>query len=551
MNPSRNDRPAKSRDSKSLKGNALHQHHELQILFDISSAVHSSPRLEDVLLLALRAILRTLQFKMGAIYLVTETVGSRWFLSLAANHGFSAELVNSIQMLTLASRQMEKYRHKAGVTWFHPRKLVFDDLRRRMEEDNIHEIICIPLTAQRNVLGLLYVTNDGQIQIRPDRSEFLTTIGQQIGVAIENAQLFESVQRAKTEIEISFDAIQHAIFIIDNRWRILRVNQNSRMVYGAAGDLIGRIYPEVLYAQPQPVPSCPVQECLTGARPVQREGPHHRWGGVYSYHAFPVMNRLGQLERVVYYEKDVTEARKLEQRLQQTERLKALGTLAAGIAHEIRNPLATINFNAQMLHRELSLSSAQTQMFSDMLLEVKKIDHIVQQVLSFARPRQPQFLPNQLNDVVRYCHDLAKVHMRKASIEVVLDLSEEIPTFILDFNQISQVIMNLIINAIDAMGDGGRLTLSTRLQQDPSAVLLLVSDTGPGILSADESRIFDPFFTRKPDGTGLGLSISRQILDRHGAFIEVNNAPGPGCTFQVTFPLRGNTETDPNPSKSE
>ncbi|HBD07860.1 MAG TPA: hypothetical protein DCZ69_06325, partial [Syntrophobacteraceae bacterium] len=113
------------------------------------------------------------------------------------------------------------------------------------------------------------------------------------------------------------------------------------------------------------------------------------------------------------------------------------------------------------------------------------------------------------------------------------------------------VIMNLIINAIDAMGDGGRLTLSTRLQQDPSAVLLLVSDTGPGILSADESRIFDPFFTRKPDGTGLGLSISRQILDRHGAFIEVNNAPGPGCTFQVTFPLRGNTETDPNPSKSE
>jgi two-component system, NtrC family, sensor kinase len=146
---------------------------------------------------------------------------------------------------------------------------------------------------------------------------------------------------------------------------------------------------------------------------------------------------------------------------------------------------------------------------------------------------------------------LAKVHMRKASIEVVLDLSEEIPTFILDFNQISQVIMNLIINAIDAMGDGGRLTLSTRLQQDPSAVLLLVSDTGPGILSADESRIFDPFFTRKPDGTGLGLSISRQILDRHGAFIEVNNASGPGCTFQVTFPLRGITEADPNPSTSE
>lgn len=542
MHPSRHDRPTGSRVSRAERDKALHQQHELQILFDISSAVHSSPRLEDVLQLALMAILRTLQVKMGAIYLVTETIEPQWYLSLAANHGFSTELVNSIQMLTMASRQMERFRHQAGVTWFHPKKLVFEELRRRMVVDNINEIICIPLMAQRNVLGLLYVTNDGQIRIRPDRSAFLTTIGQQIGVAIENAQLFESVQRAKTELEISFDAIQHAIFVIDNRWRILRVNQNSEMVYGASGDLIGRLYPEVLYAQPQPVTSCPVQECLQRAQPVQREGPHHRWGGVYSFHAFPVMNRQGQLERVVYYEKDVTEVRKLDQRLQQTERLKALGTLAAGIAHEIRNPLATINFNAQLLQRELPLTGAQSQMFSDVLIEVKKIDHIVQQVLSFARPRQPQFLPNQLNDVVRYCHDLAKVHMRKASIEVVLDLDEEIPAVIMDFNQISQVIMNLIINAVDAMGDGGRLTLETRLERDPAAAVLTVSDTGPGILATDVSRIFDPFFTRKPDGTGLGLSISRQILDKHGAFIELNSAPGIGCRFQVVFPLRSDSD---------
>jgi two-component system, NtrC family, sensor kinase len=531
---------SKSRTSGRGKGKTLHQHHELQILFDISSAVHSSPRLEDVLQQALMAILRTLQFKMGAIYLVAETVGSRWFLNLAANHGFSTELVDSIQMLTMAGRQMEKVGNQGGVSWFHPRKLVFDDLKQRMGEENISEIICIPLMAQKKVLGLLYVTNDGQIQIRPERSEFLTTIGQQIGVAIENAQLFESVQRAKTELEISFDAIQHAIFIIDNRWRILRVNQTSELVYGAAGNLIGRMYPEILYAQPQPQPSCPVRECLQEARPIQRDGPHHRWGGFYSYYAFPVMNRLGQLERVVYYEKDVTEARKLEQRLQQTERLKALGTLAAGIAHEIRNPLATINFNAQLLQRDLLLNMAQEQMFSDMLIEIKKMDRIVRQVLSFARPQQPQFLPNQLNDVVRYCYDLAKVHMRKASIEILLDLCEEIPAVIMDFNQISQVIMNLIINAIDAMGDsGGRLTLKTQIQQDPAAVVLRVSDTGPGLLPADESRIFDPFFTRKPDGTGLGLSISRQILDKHAAFIEVSSAPGQGCTFQVIFPLRG------------
>jgi signal transduction histidine kinase len=271
----------------------------------------------------------------------------------------------------------------------------------------------------------------------------------------------------------------------------LRVNRTSELVYGAGHDLMGRPYPEVLYDQPQPISSCPVQECLQEVRPVQRDGPHHRWGGFYSYYAFPVVNRLGQLERVVYYEKDVTEARRLEQRLQQTEKLKALGTLAAGIAHEIRNPLATINFNAQLLHRELSLNTAQEQMYADMLIEVKKIDRIVQQVLSFARPRQPQFLPNQLNDVVRYCYDLAKVHMRKASIEVVLELCEELPPFIMDFNQISQVIMNLVINAIDAMVDGGRLILRT-FAAGPRRSSYRFRNRAP-MLPTDVSQVFNPF----------------------------------------------------------
>jgi two-component system NtrC family sensor kinase len=359
------------------------------------------------------------------------------------------------------------------------------------------------------------------------------------------------VQRAKSELEISFDAIQHSIFIIDNRWRILRVNRTSELVYGSTDHLMGRLYPEILYNRQQPVDSCPVQECLRAARPVQRAGPHPRWGGFYSFYAFPVLNRGGQLERVVYYEKDVTEARKLEQRLQQSERLKALGTLAAGIAHEIRNPLATINFNAQMLHRDLALNQAQEQMFADMLIEVKKIDRIVQQVLSFARPRQPQFLLNQLNDVVRYCYDLAKVHMRKASIEVALELGDGLPSLVMDFNQISQVIMNLMINAIDAMPDGGRLSLKTSCADDPAALLLQISDTGTGILPADEGRIFDPFFTRKPDGTGLGLSISRQILEKHGAYIELNSTPGQGTTFLISFPLTASSNLMKSPANAQ
>lgn len=515
----------------------LRQHQELQILFQISSAVQSSQRVEDVLQHALVAILSNLKLSMGAIYLVKDIAEDQWLLELAAHCGFSSSLVNAIQAITVAPEVMSRFGYHRMVHWVPVEKLFFAQLRERMYAADINEVICIPLKSQNKVLGLLYVANEGDLQIKPDRSEFLTAIGHQLGVAIENAQLFESIERAKSELEISFDAIQHSIFLVDKQLRIFRVNQTSEKIYGKSETLIGMKYTRVLYGQSQPPPECPIWACLWGGQPVQREGPHPRWGGYYHYYAFPVFDSSGDVERVVYYEKDITAEKKLEQRMQQSERLKALGTLATGIAHEIRNPLATINFNAQMLQRELPLDLNQQQMFEDMVQQIKKIDRIVQQVLSFAKPREPQFLPNQLNEIVNYCYDLAKTHLRKANVVVTLELSPHIPLLIVDFNQISQVILNLMINAIEAMPEGGKLTVRTYNQEDPPGVVISVTDTGHGILESDRDRIFDPFFTRKPEGTGLGLSISRQILEKHGAFIEFDTMVGEGTTFRVVFPF--------------
>ena len=516
---------------------SLQQGHELQILFQISSALQSSPRLEDVLQRALMAILSTLRLKMGAIYLVKDIAEDQWLLELSSHYGFPSAVVNAIQAITVAPEVMSRFGYHRMVHWVPVSRLFFAQLRERMHDAGVNEVICIPLKSQHKVLGLLYVTNEGPLQIRPERSEFLTAIGNQLGVAIENAQLFESIERAKGELEISFDAIQHSFFLVDNQLRIFRVNRTSETVYGKRQDLVGKKYTRVLYEQDQPPPECPIWACLWGGQPVQREGPHPRWGGYYHFYAFPVLNTDGDVDRVVYYEKDITEERKLEHRLNQTERLKALGTLAAGIAHEIRNPLATINFNTQMLQRELALDAAQHQMFDDVVQQIKKIDRIVQQVLSFAKPRDPQFLPYQLNEIVGYCHDLTKAHLRTTNMEVVLDLGKELPMLVVDFNQISQVIVNLMINAIEAMPEGGVLTIRTHFQEEPTAVVLEVTDTGQGILEEDQDRIFDPFFTRKSEGTGLGLSISRQILEKHGAFIEVDTQESVGTTFRILFPF--------------
>ncbi|MGV8075477.1 MAG: ATP-binding protein [Syntrophobacteraceae bacterium] len=514
------------------------QHQELQTLFDITTAIHDSPHLKDVLQQALMTILRTLNFKFGATYLVQEVQENEWQFELVAQHGFASAYAPFIHTLPVASDVMNRYRKERRAKWIATDKIVFPQLRERLIRENISEIICIPLMSHKRVSGMMYVTNNGVLPLRPERSEFLVAIGNQIGVAIENARLFDTLERAKIELEIMFDAIQHRIFLIDTKSRVYRVNKTSEEVYGKARDIIGKSYARVIYGQDEPFSDCPIKMCMEESRPVQREGAHPRWGGVYHLYAFPVLNLSGVLERVVYYEKDITESKKLEQRLQQTERLKALGTLAAGIAHEIRNPLATINFNAQMLLRELTLDPVQQQMFEDMVQQARRIDGIVQQVLHFARPREPQFLPNQINDVVKYCYDLSKVYLRKAHVDLTLDLADDLPLVIMDFNQVSQVIMNLVINAIEAMPNGGKLKIQTALQNtDTPSIVLLVSDTGPGILEEDRDRIFDPFFTRKTEGTGLGLSISRQIIEKHGAYLELDSTPGEGTTFRITYPL--------------
>jgi len=133
--------------------------------------------------------------------------------------------------------------------------------------------------------------------------------------------------------------------------------------------------------------------------------------------------------------------------------------------------------------------------------------------------------------------DMSKMYLIKAQVEVSVDLQPDLPPIIMDFNQISQVLMNLMINSIEAMPEGGKLSITTYWRPEQGQIFE-IHDSGTGILEEDKGRIFDPFFTRKPEGTGMGLSISRQIIEKHGALMELDSSPGKGTTFRLIFPQK-------------
>jgi two-component system, NtrC family, sensor histidine kinase HydH len=233
------------------------------------------------------------------------------------------------------------------------------------------------------------------------------------------------------------------------------------------------------------------------------------------------------------------------ERMKERDRLAALGQMAAGLAHEIRNPLGSIKGAAQYLQPvDGQKADASTREFLDIIVEeVDRLNRIVSQFLDYARPYRGEQSPLDVNDVVRKTINLLEKERSGARVEILLNLLEGLPPVRADAQQLRQVFLNLAINAFDAMAQGGRLQVSTGLRRSTrrgaTAAFLEVRfrDDGVGIPPADLRNLFIPFFTTKEKGTGLGLPISQRIIENHGGTIEVRSQAGAGSTFTVLLPV--------------
>jgi hypothetical protein len=250
-----------------------------------------------------------------------------------------------------------------------------------------------------------------------------------------------------------------------------------------------------------------------------------------------LQSKTAEIEGSLVAIEDVTERVGLEAQLQQSDKLSSIGLLAAGVAHEVNTPLAGISSYSQMLMQQIPETDPRRQLLEKIHRQTSRASSIVNNLLNFSRVTEARYAPVELNRVIDDTIQLLEAQLRNTEIEVMRSYADELPLAFGDAPKLQQVLMNLILNARDAMPQGGRLEISTEADED--SVVIEIRDTGLGIAPEHLSKIYDPFFTTKQigKGTGLGLAVSYGIIRDHGGHIDVESKPGEGTCFHITIPL--------------
>ena len=342
-------------------------------------------------------------------------------------------------------------------------------------------------------------------------------------------------------LETIFQTIQEGVLVIDNEGRLLYANRAAEKLVGfdfarSKGRSILRFLREWDWEHLLDMPEAESGWARMITREIEVSYPEHRFISVY---ATPLDERGVGEKGVLAILRDVTRDRQQEATTLESERSNAVKLLAAGVAHEIGNPLNALNIHLQLLARELrDLPDGTREPLSELVdvarTEVERLDAIISQFLRAIRPTKPVLEPEQPAEVLQETLKLLKTEFENRRIVVSVDIADPVPTVHLDRSQIKQVFFNLIKNALEAMPDGGSLKIVFGV--DDAYVDLSFIDTGKGISAEELGRIFEPYHTTKTQGSGLGLMIVQRIIEEHGGEIDLTSKPGEGTCFKIRLP---------------
>jgi PAS domain S-box-containing protein len=484
------------------------------------------------------------------------------FILLPTQQGFSQQYPVPVSesrslVLTLSKEQ-------PIITYLetHPEPLVLDELHRMRQTPELEAVerqmkslqiaVAMGIFSREHLAGamLLGPRSSGRIYGSVEQNALQVLCGQ-LAIAIDNAQLFTEVQNAKIYNEILLQNLTTGVIAASIEGHITVFNNEAEQIIGSkAGELLNRS----IDCLPDSLRDLVRETLSSGERQEGRElilpsDDHH---AVVRASSSIFHGQQGEMLGALVVLTDITVLKRLELQIRRSDRLASLGTLSAGMAHEIKNPLVSIKTFAQLLPERYQDSDFR-ETFSNLIgHEIDRIDSLVNQLLRFARPAKPVLAPMHVHSALEKSLQLVGHRLYQKEIKLTRCWEADVDTIRADADQLEQVFLNFFLNAMDAMNRGGELRVETEIRGANEWVAAIsgtngggthevlrvtIRDNGEGIREEDIPHVFDPFFTTKDYGTGLGLSVVHGIIQEHGGQIEVESQLEKGTAFHILLPL--------------
>ncbi len=422
-----------------------------------------------------------------------------------------------------------------------------------LTDETIRSIMAVPLFVRSRPVGVLVALNKRSGRFVEADENLFASLASSVSQALENAWLIKRMRSRQQELlenrntlQAVIDGIGHPIYTIDEQWLLVAVNRTKKAELSSpSGTMAGKPCYRVFFGREAPCEHCQASAILDGEASrrwtVKWAGSDHR-PQEWDVNAYPVPGSDAGSARAVIVWQDRTEERRLGNSLIQAGKLAAIGQLAAGVAHEINNPLTAINANAEMLWMTLPHDNDSRESLELISKAGERAAQVVQGLLDFARQGQYEFAPADINDSLLQALNLVAYQMTTANIELDVDLADDLPALEGSWDHLQSVWINMLMNARDALLEESgvrRIEVATRFDSAAGEIRVVIRDNGRGMSEVEQEHIFEPFYTTKAtgQGTGLGLATSHQIVEQHGGQIEVISTLGTGTAFIVHLPL--------------
>ena len=521
----------------------------LKHIYEISSIMAGSFDLDEVLRQIVDRVTAGLLFDRAAILLLNE---DETRIDCLCTKGFSKHGKKRAQERPIIINKHDCYESKVIKSG---EPLFVEDMRHDPLATKIDKIISkhqerksilyVPLKSKHKVFGMVGVDRyRTQMKITQDDVESLSIFANQASILIENAMFYKALYDEKMLSENIIASSITGIIVSNFQGKIQRLNRKAEEILGVniedLKDTSLRDLFDIDEAEKTRIVNVwKRKQAVTNLELYYNHKDEKRL--LIGVKVFPLLDSSGKIQGLVTSISDITEKKKMDDHLLRLDKFAALGRIAAGIAHEIRNPLAAIYAIIQYLDTELHGNTHHMSCFEIITNEIGRIEKLIRQVLDLSMPLPLQEIKTNVPDLLLSIVMLVSQQASQKGITIKTEFESKDNILNVDPNRMKQVFLNLLINAMESIQGGGEILIRTRSEIDGNGLkkwmLIEVKDNGIGISAKVVDNIFDPFFTTKNVGTGLGLTVSHKIIQDHGGSIEVASIENEGTTFYVRLPI--------------